>query len=151
MLLTDLGVTRILASSNVELSNRLSKATTIFKSFKKEPHNLVFADKVGDKVAPYTIKTTLDDGSYLDITYEDFFLTPMDKVAKVENKIPGNKTIQYVSLFGSDIVTNETKAYEPPVVETVEPVGEETAPKVKRDDDIEEKFEQISIFDDNDF
>ena len=30
-------------------------------------------------------------------------------------------------------------------------VEEETAPKVKRDDDIEEKFEQISIFDDNDF
>lgn len=151
MLLTDLGVTRVLASSNVELSNRLSKATTIFKSFKKEPHNLVFADKVGDKVAPYTIKTTLDDGSYFDITYEDFFLTPMDKVAKVENKIPGNKTIQYVSLFGSDIVTNDTKAYEPPVIETVEPVEEETAPKIKRDDDIEEKFEQISIFDDNDF
>lgn len=150
MLLTDLGVTRVLSSSNVELSGRLSKATTVFKSFKKEPHKLVYAAKIVNNETPYTLKTTLNDGSYYDVTFEDFFLTPMDKVAKVEKPIPGNKTIEFVSTFGEDIVTSDTKAFEPPVVEVIEESQEQT-PVEKKNDDIEEKFEQISIFDDNDF
>lgn len=150
ILLTDLGVTRVLSSSNIELSGRLSKATTVFKSFKKEPHKLVYADKVLDKQAPYTLKATLNNGDYYDVTYEDFFLTPMDKVAKVEKPIPGNKTIEFVSTFGEDVVTNDTKSFEPPVV-GLEEEHQEQAPIEKKNDDIEEKFEQISIFDDNDF
>jgi len=152
LLLTDLGVTRVLSSSNVTVTSRLLRATTIFKTFKKEPHKLVYADLVGDKQAPFVLKSTLSNGNYIDITYPDFFLTPMDKVVKVEKSLPKGTTIISANKLDNEVVTDEIKSYKP--IETDPSLDKanttfDKADSKEEDKSIEEKFEQISIFDDD--
>lgn len=154
LLLTDLGVTRVLSSSNVTVTSRLLRATTIFKTFKKEPHKLVYADLAGDKVTPFTLKATLSNGNYIDITYPDFFLTPMDKVVKVEKSLPKGTFIASVNMLDKEVVTDDIKSFKPTIKDVDENKTQATSAQAdtKEDDsNIGEKFEQISIFDDDDF
>ncbi|MCR5490549.1 MAG: DNA topoisomerase IV subunit A [Bacilli bacterium] len=174
LLYTDLGNVRVFSTNNIEAGPRLGKATVLFKSFKKEPHRLIYACKVGDKEAPYTIVATLEDGGYQNIVAEDFLLTPMDKYAKRENNFPKNERIAYMHKESNEVITKETKSFAPPAPET--PEGEEglegeaqpseapedpdklqseyvhdTSVPAADDQPVATKFEQISIFGDDDF
>ncbi len=162
LLVTKLGVTRVFSTNNIELGSRLSKSTVIFKSFKKEPQELVFAARVNGREAPLSFKATLDDGSYADITFPDLNLTPMDKYAKCEGReLPKGTTIAAIAKMDSDLIDENTIAIAPPLVEV--PAEEEVASRssdsiasetitVEGDEDKPtEKFEQISIFGDDDF
>ena len=176
LLYTDLGNVRVFSTNNIPVGPRLSKATVLFKSFKKEPHNLIYACKVLDKEAPYTLTVTLEDGDYFDVVAEDFLLTPMDKYAKREDNFPKNERIAFVHKASDEVITNEIKSYAPPVSEIPEgeqplEAGEEGidpgegSPASERlegefvhdaslqsdDQPVATKFEQISIFGDDDF
>ena len=173
LLVTDLGNIRVMSMNNIEAGPRLSKATVLFKSFKKEPHLLVYACKVGDKEAPYRINCTLEDGDYLELAAQDFLLTPMDKYAKREDSFPKNGRIAYIHREDSDVITKDMKSYAPPVQEAegepqegageLLPEGENTEerrlegdyvsdPSENREEtQVATKFEQISIFGDDDF
>ena len=110
---------------------------------------------------------------YVDITWDDLYLTPMEKYAKKPDNVrfPRNQELAYVHTVDADYIDKNTKALEPPVREEPEPVeGEEIlpaeplegtqevgetpaaptpeAPK-KEPGEPTERFEQISIFDED--
>lgn len=154
LLVTQLGYTRVASSSNVTKTGRLNKATTLFKSFKNEPHFLVYAQKAPDVEPPYTLTATLSNGETASITYEDFYLTPMDKYAKGSSiKLPKGATVATIFTRDSTLIDDSMVSYH------VEPVEEnkEESPTSEVEDTAEqkskgpEKFEQISIFGDEDF
>lgn len=162
LLITKLGVTRVFSSGNIEKGARLSKSTVIFKSFKKEPQELVFAARVSGKEAPLTLKATRSDAAYLDLTFPDLNLTPMDKYAKCEGKkFPRGVYIETVARMDSDVVDENTIAFAPPASAVAPEAAEEEAAIKSGDSDViviegdedkpTEKFEQISIFGDDDF
>ena len=157
LLLTDLAHTRVFSLSNINKTERLNKATILFKSFKNEPHQLVYACKApaGDNA---TLLATLNDGTYKAITWEDFYLTPMEKYAKKpETKVlEKNQTIVYVHNRTSPLIDGSIKSYAPPVVE--KPMEEEPGTsmqeiqeslELKEQEEEPKHFEQISIFDDD--
>ena len=161
LLITDLAHTRVFSLSNIEQTERLQKATTLFKSFKSEPHHLVYAGKApeGDSVG-YTV--TLSDGSYKEIIFPDFYLTPMDKYAKKpEGKLlPKGVSIEFVHAKDGIVIDKDTPSFAPPIVEVEEEeqpetTGEEAPQNVEiiesENDEPAQRFEQISIFGDDDF
>ena len=161
LLITDLAHTRVFSLSNIEQTERLQKATTLFKSFKSEPHHLVYAGKApeGDSVG-YTV--TLSDGSYKEIIFPDFYLTPMDKYAKKpEGKLlPKGVSIEFVHAKDGIVIDKDTPSFAPPIVEAEEEeqpeiTGEEAPQSVEiiesENDEPAQRFEQISIFGDDDF
>lgn len=152
ILVTNRGCMRVFGMGNIELSGRLNKPTIIFKSFKKEIHDLIYAQKTLDAEAPYTLHSTLSDGNYLDLTFEDFLLTPMDRYAKTDVKLPKNATIANVFQMEGRVIDDTIQSFAPPISEE-EVVEEEPEVRVesREDDQPVEKFEQISIFDDDDF
>lgn len=160
-LITDMGAIRVLSSSNVKPSGRLNKATTVFKSFKKEPNSLIFAYRVKkEDEAPLTFHATCSGGDYIDVTFQDLFLTPMDKIAKGEIKLPKGQTIADVnSTWGEDVddsikslLPDEEGKVEEDAVPEDEPTKKSDSSIVEDDSDgVNEKYEQISIFDDFDF
>ena len=161
LMITDLAHTRVFSLSNIEQTERLQKATTLFKSFKSEPHHLIYAGKApeGDSVG-YTV--TLSDGSYKEIIFPDFYLTPMDKYAKKpEGKLlPKGVSIEFVHAKDGIVIDKDTPSFAPPVVEAEEEeqpenTGEEAPQSVEiiesENDEPAQRFEQISIFGDDDF
>lgn len=156
LLITDLGHLRVFSSTNIDTSDRMSKTTVIFRTFKSEPHRLVFVAKAaGD--APITYTTCLDNGSNKDVTFEDLNLTPMERYAKKDDKWPKKELIATVFRADKDYIDDSIVSYAPPIPD--EPIIEETVEEekpsveiLKREDDRPaEKFEQISIFGDDDF
>ena len=162
LLITQLAHTRVFSLSNIEVSERLQKATILFKSFKSEPHHLVYACKAPDGDSAKFV-ATLSDGSYKDVIFPDFYLTPMDKYAKKpEGKfLPKGVEITAIHESGGILISNETKSFAPPVIEqeeVEEPAVSESEVESRVDEIIEKKqdeptqrFEQISIFGDDDF
>ncbi len=167
LLLTDRGCTRVFSISNIEEGDRLSKATTIFKMFKSEVHNLIHAEKLDKREVPLTYKAVLDSGELFDVTYQDAFLTPMDKYAKCNLPLPKKALIATVNnsygllidksieSFAPPVSEEEEAAIENPLEETPVQSGEQEGGSdviVKSEEDRPaQKFEQISIFGDDDF
>jgi topoisomerase-4 subunit A len=146
MLLTDRGCNRVFDLSHIEVTNRLDKPTSLYSMFKGEPHRLVYLGKVLDKVAPFNLEIVLQTGEREDYTFEDFYLTPMDKYCKRPDKFPSKSRIGGVSREDSDLIDENTVAHkgkEPKPVTGAPVVTEEVA----KDD---KPFEQISLFDDVD-
>ena len=142
ILVTDLGHTRVFDISHIEKTKRLARTTEIFHCFKNEPHKLIYIGKVLDKASPFSLLTTMTDGTYGHATWEDFYLTPMDKVARMDNGCSKKLKIAQVNRADSDIITDETAAFaganptELKPTESTEP-AQEAAPK--------ENFEQIDL------
>ena len=155
VMITDLFHTRVVSLNNVPVGERLSKATVLFKSFKQEPHKLIYVDKVGEKEAPYTYLGVLTDGSNREITFEDFYLTPMDRYAKKPERLPKAAVLANVMTSGEPLLPkgSEGKIEEDAVPEVMESSEEQTSEFTSSSEPeavIEERFEQISIFDDDD-
>ncbi|HBX25394.1 MAG TPA: hypothetical protein DEF61_03935 [Firmicutes bacterium] len=76
----------------------------------------------------------------------------MDKVVKVEKSLPKGTTIISANKLDNEVVTDEIKSYKP--IETDPSLDKanttfDKADSKEEDKSIEEKFEQISIFDDD--
>lgn len=152
LLLTDLGNTRVLDAGKIVLSVRPGrKGNWAFRSFKSEPHHLVMAAKAGDREPPIVYRTTLENGDYYDVKWEDLYLTPIDKYAKkTDDSIKKNNKIAFVHYEGSDLIDDSIPSELPPEKPAAaspdapseeEPHSEEQEPA--------EKFTQISLFDDD--
>lgn len=154
LLLTNYAHMRVFEMSHIETTERLAKPTVIFRSFKSEPHDLLFMTKAGNRVAPITYKTTLKNGDYFDATWADLYLTPMDRYAKkTETKITKKNCLVRVHRADADLIDLDVVALPaPPKKEKpapeITPVPENTEPKETSDEPVE-KFEQISIFGDD--
>lgn len=158
VLLTDRGNVRIFGLTNIELTHRLNKATVLFKMFKNEPHHLIYIDKVGEKQAPFSYKATGSDGSVFDVEVPDTYLTPLDKNVKGGNvKLPKDVFLDQVYRNDDLMITAETVSHidEAPVPEEKEEIstsdqGDNVEILKREEDRPAEKFEQISIFGDDD-
>ncbi len=142
LLVTDKGHTRVFDMGKIPLSHRLDKVFTLYDMFKKEPHSLVCIEKVGDKDAPYTLDAVMTDLSRYDVTFEDFYLTPMEKYAKKPDGFSSKNKIVRISRSISPLLDETIKSYELPRDEKEEDVNSETNEKPS------DGFEQISLFDD---
>ena len=143
---TDLGNVRVVSLSNIAEGERLSKATLLYKCFKSEPHLVVFSDKVSDKALPFTLNVNLSDGNRFDLNLTSWNLTPMDKNAKREDSFPKKLSVLSVNRRAKDYIDETIVSYAPAI-------PEETSEPSQDNDDFErpaERFEQISIFGDDD-
>ncbi|MDY2728402.1 MAG: DNA topoisomerase IV subunit A [Candidatus Onthovivens sp.] len=134
-LITKQGMLRIFDSNNVEITNRLGKTQIVFKSFKSDPHELAYANKIINTKDPHTLTCVMSDNSTMTFTMDDYHLTPIDKVCKKNLSFDDSLLINYV--------------YEE-TVQTIDKDTIEEQPLVKDDEsntDFED-YEQISIFDD---
>lgn len=154
LLITNLGHLRVFGSQNIECGDRMGKATVIFRTFKSEPHALVFAARSYDKEAPISYLTVLQGGANKEVVFQDLSLTPMDRYAKKDDKWPKKDIIVNVFRMDKDLIDDGITSYAPPAIEEPASIVEEE-PKVevlrREEDKPAEKFEQISIFSDDDF
>ena len=142
LLVTDRDHTRVFDMNKIPLSHRLDKAFTLYDMFKKEPHNLIYIDKAGDKETPYTLDAILSDLTRFDVTFEDFYLTPMEKYAKRPDNFSAKNRILRISREESPILDSSIISYELPHKENEEEKEEGEANASS------DGFEQISLFDD---
>lgn len=129
--------------NKIPLSHRLDKVFTLYDMFKKEPHVLVYMDKVEDKDAPYSLDAVLGDSTRFDVTFEDFYLTPMEKYAKRPDDFPSKNKIARISREVSPLLDENIPSFQVPEEEE-----EETEEKLEKKEDSSDGFEQISLFDD---
>ena len=143
ILLTDKGNLRIVDTGNIDKTERLGKATTIFKTFKYDPHALIFCKKLTKEVVSKNLETKLlcltSDNKPFEVKTNDYHLTPMDKYTKANIEISENTILQRVHNFSISYVRKNMKTYETKVAEIKK--VEETK------DDFDDEFIQISIFD----
>lgn len=145
LLVTNRGCTRVVDLSHFAIGHRLDKAATVFDMFKKEPHDVVYLDKVGDKELPYSLDAVMDDGSRMDIVFDDFYLTPSDKYVKRPDSFPAKARILQISQENSTLLDDSIPSSPLPV----KPVTslEATAGETNKEGN---EFEQLSLFDDLD-
>ncbi len=139
---TNLGSTRIVSLSNINEGERLSKATLLFKSFKNEPHELIFADVVGDKPSPFELTSSTDDLTRFTLKIPSWNLTPMDRYAKKDDLSPKKGKLIHADQRTKDYIDDTLISHAP----TVEEEAPEETEQSQDDDRPSEKFEQISIF-----
>ena len=90
---------------------------------------IIIMAKVNDRQAPISYVTTLLDGNYFTVTWEDLYLTPMEKFAKKSDKITFKNCIAYIHRADTDLIDETTKSYKSPVRPNSAPVAAaETAP-----------------------
>ncbi len=145
-IVTDLGNVRVVSLNNIPEGERLTKATLLYKCFKSEPHTTVYADKVGDKTSPYLLYANLSDTSRHEVNLVNWNLTPMEKNAKREDSFPKKETVLSVNRRAKDYIDESIVSYASPVSEE----GEATLPESEEIEKPTERFEQISIFGDDD-
>ena len=144
---TDMGAVRVVSISNIEEGERLSKATLLFKSFKNEPHSLLYVEDVDGKDSPFSLPCVLEDGTSFDLSIPNWNLTPMDRYAKKDENSPKKGKILSANRREKKYIDESMVSHAPEIVEE----GAEEEPEVALSDDRPpEKFEQISIFDDDD-
>lgn len=143
---TDLGNVRVVSLNNIPEGERLTKATMLYKCFKSEPHATVFGDKVGDKASPYSLYANLSDASRYEISLANWSLTPMEKNAKREESFPKKEIVLSVNRRAKDYIDESIVSYASPISEE----GETPLPESEEIEKPTERFEQISIFGDDD-
>ncbi len=137
---------RVVSLNNIPEGERLTNATLLYKCFKSEPHTTVFGDKVGDKASPYSLYANLSDASRYEISIANWNLTPMEKNAKREESFPKKETVLSVNRRAKDYIDESIVSYASPVSEE----GEAALPESEEIEKPLERFEQISIFGDDD-
>ncbi len=146
LFITDRGHTRVFDLKNIEKTGRIAKTTTIFSCFQKEPHKLVFIDKASGKEAPYTYNTVIHGDQMKEVTFHDFYLTPMEKYAKRPETFPARDRILFVSNEASLIVNKDTPHFDAEVSDAaVKPTIDKSA---RNEESSNEEYEQIDLFGD---
>ena len=159
LLITSLAHRRVFSTNNIDTGERMGKLTVIFRTFKSEPHSLVYCAKAPDREPPVSFDVVLVDGNNAKVTFDDFNLTPIERYAKKDDSWKKKDVITLIHRADADFIDENTVSFAPPIVEvdenaleTSESEGEEDVEILRRQDDQPaEKFEQISIFDDDDF
>ncbi len=145
-IVTDLGNVRVVSLNNIPEGERLSKATLLYKCFKSEPHETIYGDKVGDKATPYSLYANLSDSSRHEIILQNWNLTPMEKNAKREEAFPKKEKVLSLNRRAKDYIDDSIVSYASPITDE----AEESLPESEEIEKPTERFEQISIFGDDD-
>lgn len=163
LFLTNLGMCKILDSNTLNLRHRLEKSDMLLKSFKTEMHDLLKVQKVPNGTDKITMECILDNSSLLEINFDDFHVTPLEKYCRKNiDALPDGRKISYVYNFDAEVIDANTKVDKKRKAKAA--VNEETNSnevkviKIDYDGDVDDiqkvndddsgKVEQISIFDD---
>ena len=139
MFLTDSGMYRIYDTSNLTLTKRLGATQMIFKSFKSDPHKLVFYKRIQNKDEDLNLYGIYENNSLFNFKINDFHLTPIDKYCKKNiDEMPDNLKIKDLFKFDTPKIDENFKV-------DIVAINENSS---SNEDENEEKYEQISIFDD---
>lgn len=145
VLLTHAGHLRVYDYANTPLTTRLGKTTPIYPTFKNEPHNLIYARKVGNKDEKFVLRVQANNKSIIEVPVDDFYITPRAKYAKGTITLPRRSSLNIVFREDDILIDKNIVAHEPPVKS--QPVVE--AEVVAMDENGEE-YKQISIFEEDD-
>lgn len=156
IIFTDQGMYRIYDPSNLDLTDRLGRTQSIFKSFKSEPHNLVALSKIINRNEPFNLIALLNDDEIYETKIEDLHLTPIDKMCRKNLGFKDNAKIKNIFINDVQVIDESTIEEIPTIQEDVkiEESKETEKPRINLDElnnkEVEEdvNYEQISIFDD---
>ncbi len=151
ILLTDNGAVRIYDVSNTLLTNRLGRLSTVFRSFKSEPHNLIYVKKIEDNATPTLIHVLDKNREIFDVNVDDYHVTPLDRYAKTNLDIAKKNSLVIPFVEGNERIGKDTVSE---YVKKEENFAETSEEEIKNDEiekeDEEKGYTQISIFDDED-
>ncbi len=151
ILLTDKGSLRIYDVANATLTNRLGKLSFVFRSFKSEPHNLIYVKKIIDMNAPTLIHVLDKNREVIDINVDDYHVTPLDKYAKTNINITKKNSLDVPFIEGNERISKDIISEYVKKEEKFSENSETAASEDKVEKEEEEKgYTQISIFDDED-
>lgn len=156
ILITDKACIRIYDVRKTELTNRLGRPTSVFKSFKSDEHKLVYVTLVDTKKEITKIRLLNNLKEITELNVDDYHLTPMDYYAhqsveianKIRLEIPFREANDYISKSIESHAIIRPKEEEVKEEEIVGPTKEEI--KIEKEEE-EKGYTQISIFDDDDF
>ncbi len=151
ILLTDNGAVRIYDVSNTLLTNRLGRLSTVFRSFKSEPHNLIYVKKIEDNATPTLIHVLDKNREIFDVNVDDYHVTPLDRYAKTNLDIAKKNSLVIPFVEGNERIGKDTVSE---YVKKEENFAETSEEEIKNEEiekeDEEKGYTQISIFDDED-
>ena len=151
ILVTDKGCVRIYDVSNTLLTNRLGKLSVVFKTFKNEPHELVYVKKIDDLANPTLIRFLDKDKSLIDVNVDDYHVTPLDRYAKSTIQLTKKNSLVLPFVEGTDRIDNSVVSHYAKKEEaSLEETSNENLIDNSEEEDTSEKgYTQISIFDED--
>ena len=156
LLVTNNKMHRIYDNSCPYLTQRLGRTQVAFKSFKSDVHSLVYAQKIINKDEPVVLDCLMSDGTVLETSINEFYLTPVDKYCKTNMNIDSKAQIDKIYVKNVDVIDGnlklEDKPDKPVPVENIDdqPIDLSNSFESPKEENSNKKetYEQISIFDD---
>lgn len=153
VLITDKACIRIYDVEKTNLVQRLGKTSQVFRSFKSDIHELVYAFKLNKEEEQNTVRFLDNMQEIQEIIVADYHLTPMDRYAKQSVDISPKIRLLNPFVEGEERIDKSMvgKVVERPVIleEKQEEIAEETSSKEEEQVEEEKGYTQISIFDDD--
>lgn len=162
LLITDKACIRVYDVRKTELTNRLGKITSVFKSFKSDEHKLVYVRMIDTANEITKVRFLNNLREIVEISVDDYHLTPMDYYAHTSIEFPAKNRLEIPFDEGHDYIDNSivSKMLDEwkvsPKESDDEEANEETIEQPSKtidEDEIdfpEKGYTQISIFDDDD-
>jgi len=160
LILTDMGYYKIFEPHQLEITKRLGKVQDAVRTFKSDPHKVIYIQKISNEEKDSSYKTHIltKEKNIFVLELTEFYLFPIDKYAKTN--IEGfDKKDPFISAYSRDTewigksTKSEFTGTLPPIVEEEKPLSaptaqekaviKESATKDKKSD----KYEEFSIFD----
>ncbi|MCQ2792858.1 MAG: DNA topoisomerase IV subunit A [Bacilli bacterium] len=151
ILLTDKGCVRIYDITNTNLTNRLGKTSIVFRSFKNEPHELIYVKKLDTNCEKTLIRVLNNIKEVVDIVVDDYHVTPIDRYAKMTIDMPKKLSLQIPFIEGDDYISKDIESKEiktEPIA--IESDNENSTNQTEEKVEEEKGYTQISIFEDDD-
>ena len=153
VLITDKACIRIYDVEKTNLVQRLGKTSPVFRSFKSDIHELVYAFKLNKEEEQNTVRFLDNMQEIREIIVADYHLTPMDRYAKQSVDISPKIRLLNPFVEGEERIDKSMvgKVVEKPAIleEKPEEIVEETSSKEEETVEEEKGYTQISIFDDD--
>ena len=153
VLITDKACIRIYDVEKTNLVQRLGKTSPVFRSFKSDIHELVYAFKLNKEEEQNTVRFLDNMQEMQEIIVADYHLTPMDRYAKQSVDISPKIRLLNPFVEGEERIDKSMvgKIVEKPAIleEKPEEIAEETSSKEEEQAEEEKGYTQISIFDDD--
>ncbi len=144
LIITDHGCYRIFDNLHISLTKRLQKPSLIMPTFKGDPHKIMGVKKLINIGEEISIMAITQLKGLLEFKINDFHLTPLDKYAKANLPVIKKDQILYLYSHGEIVPDSLKSNYNPNNSNNNNnDINKQNIEENKK----EEKFKQISIFD----
>lgn len=152
VLITDKACVRIYDVEKTELTARLGHSSSVFKSFKSDVHELVYAFKLNKEEEANKIRFLDNMQEVREIVVDDYHLTPMDRYAKQSVEMSAKIRLVTPFIESDEFVDDKIVSHYVPkedIPEFKEETKSEEPSKEEVAEEEEKGYTQISIFDDD--